>query len=207
MKLYITALFFIALMMNASAAADDWELRKDRDGIRVYTKLREGSGIYMYKVITSIRMKPERVYEQVVDFRENLKYMELVDSLAFLDHLKNERYINYMRFDMPWPVKNREMVMDMKVQFSPDSIRLDSNDRPDRIKYNENIITVEDFHEEWIIKSLGDTGNTQVTVTGWINPGGSIPTWLVNIVSARTPFWFISGIIKELRAQGTEPGV
>ena len=207
MKLYITTLFFIALMMmDASAAGDDWELRKDRDGIRVYTKAREESGIYIYKVITSIRMKPERVFEQVVDFRENLKYMELVDSLSFMDHRKNERYINYMRIDMPWPVKNREMVMDMKVQFSPDSIRLVSDDRPGRIKDSETIIKVEDFHEEWVIRSFGDTGNTKITVMGWINPGGSIPTWVVNMFSVRTPFRFISGILKELRAQGTEPG-
>ena len=199
MKLFITALFFIFFYTGYTfPAGDDWELRKDRDGIRVYTREREESGIYMYKVITSIRMKPERVFEQVVDFRENLKYMELVDSLAFLDHRKNERYINYMRLDMPWPVKNREMVMDMKVQFSPDSIRLESDDRPDRIKYNEDIIAVEDFHEEWIIRSFGENGNTQITVTGWINPGGSIPTWLVNMVSARTPYRFISGILKEL---------
>ncbi|MBS3772295.1 MAG: START domain-containing protein [Bacteroidales bacterium] len=206
MKLYITAIFFIALMMNASAAGDDWELRKDRDGIRVYTKEREGSGIYMYKVITSSRMKPERVYKQVVDFRENLKYMELVDSLAILDHRKNERYINYMWIDMPWPVKNREMVMDMKVQFSPDSIRLVSDDLPGRIQDSETTIKVADFHEEWIIRAFGNTGNTQITVTGWINPGGSIPTWVVNMFSVRTPFRFISGILKELRAEATEPG-
>ena len=199
MKILLNALLLLSLMISyASAAGDKWELKIDRDGIRVYTREREGSGIYMYKAVTAIRMQPEQVYEQVVDFRENKKYLDLVDSLGFLDHRKNERYINYMRLDMPWPVKNREMVMDMKVQLSKDSIRLISDDLPGHIQNSGNVIQIEDFHEEWEIKAFGNSGETQITVTGWVNPGGSIPDWVVNMFSARTPFHFISGILKEL---------
>ncbi|MGM0531706.1 MAG: hypothetical protein ACQER7_10170 [Bacteroidota bacterium] len=194
-------LMLIAVFPSVAEDDDPWELRKDRDGIQVYTREREGSGIYMYKVVTAIHKEPEEIFEQLVDFRENLKYMKLVDSLAFLDHRKKERYINYMRFDMPWPVKDREMVMDMRVTFRPDVITLESDDLPDRIQSNGKMIQIEDFHEEWELRSVPELAETRITVTGWINPGGSIPKWVVNMFSVRTPFRFISGILEELNKE------
>ena len=181
------------------ASDDDWKLRKDKNEIQVFTKKLETSNIYKYMVKTKIQASVQEVYEQVIDFNENLKYMELADSLAFLDHQKNKRYINYMRFDMPWPVTNREMVMDMHVEILEDRIRLVSDDLPNYVEKNEEYVQIEDFHEEWTIKKSKDTDKTQITIVGWVNPGGNIPTWIVNLFSVSTPFRFISGIVNEVK--------
>jgi len=204
MKIFSEAIFLLMLMTVVPCAAgddDQWELKKEKNGIQVYTREREEGGIYMYKVVTSIEKEPEEVFEQLVDFRENLKYMELVDSLAFLDHREKERYINYMRFDMPWPVKDREMVMDMKVKFRPEVIKLVSDDLPGRVQSNGKLIRIEDFREEWELRSFPDSAETRIMVNGWIDPGGSIPVWVVNMFSVRTPFRFISGILEELNKE------
>jgi hypothetical protein len=74
-------IFSVIPFFNASAGEDGWQLRKNENGIKVYTKEKEDTHIYMYKVVTKISVKPETVYRQVVDFRENLKYMKSVDSI------------------------------------------------------------------------------------------------------------------------------
>jgi hypothetical protein len=155
----------------------------------------------MYKVVTSFAASPEKIYRQVVDFRENLKYMELVDSLKSLDHRKDKRYRNYMHFDMPWPVNNREMIMEMKVQFSQNGIYLESNNVEGVLQNNEGTIPIKDFREKWKIEEDMNGNKSKITVTGWVNPGGAIPVWVVNLFSARTPYRFISGIIQELRKE------
>ena len=187
-----------ALSLNAD---EGWRLRKEKNGIQVYTKERPESHLYMYKVRTRIVMKPQKVYEQVVDFRENLKYMELLDSIAYLDHRQDERYMNYMRFDLPWPVKNREMVMDMKVQIGTERIRLVSNNKTMSRSSGDDMIPIEDFYEEWVIEWDESEKITHITVQGWVNPGGAIPSWVVNLFSVRTPFRFISGILRELKKE------
>jgi len=181
------------------ASGDDWKLRKDKNEIQVFTKKREASNIYKYKVKTKVQASIQKVYEQVIDFNENLQYMELVDSLAFLKHRKDKRYINHMRFDMPWPVTNREMVMDMHVEIKKDRIVLVSDDLPDYQKKSKKYVQIEDFHEEWTIKENKVTDKTQIVIVGWVNPGGNIPTWIVNLFSVRTPFRFISGIVEEIK--------
>jgi len=194
---FLILLIIIPFLLQASD--DDWKLRKDKNEIQVFTKKLETSNIYKYMVKTKIQASVQEVYEQVIDFNENLKYMELADSLAFLDHQKNKRYINYMRFDMPWPVTNREMVMDMHVEILEDRIRLVSDDLPNYVEKNEEYVQIEDFHEEWTIKKSRDTDKTQITIVGWVNPGGNIPTWIVNLFSVSTPFRFISGIVEEIK--------
>jgi uncharacterized membrane protein len=191
-------LLLIPAVLHAKSG-DNWTLRKEKNGIQVYTKKRAKSNIYMYRVKTKIDAPVQKVYEQVIDFRENLKYMELVDSLSFLNHREDISYINYMSFDMPWPVTNREMVMEMDVHRHKDSIHLVSNDLPGYVEQNKNYIQVEDFNEEWFIKYDENEKVTHITIQGWVNPGGDIPAWIVNLFSVRTPFRFISGILSEVK--------
>ena len=183
------------------AGENEWELRKDENGIKVYTKEKGDTHIYMYKVITSLPAKPEKIYRQVVDFRENLKYMELVDSLSFLVKQKDKRYRNYMHFDMPWPVKNREMVMEMNVRFTQDGIYLESKNVAGILQNKKRTIPIDDFQEKWKIEKSINGAGSRITVTGWVNPGGAIPVWVVNLFSTRTPYRFISGIIQELKKE------
>ncbi|WP_291858273.1 START domain-containing protein [Marinilabilia sp.] len=191
-------IFFVISFSNASAGEDGWQLRKNEDGIKVYTKEKEDTHIYMYKVVTKISVKPEVVYRQVVDFRENLQYMKSVDSIRFLEHQKDRRYINYMRLKMPWPVKNREMVTEMLVTKGQNGIFIESNDLPEYLPKNPGTVRIEDFNEKWTIKEGINQNESQITVTGWVDVGGSIPVWVVNLFIVNTPFRFISGIIQEV---------
>ncbi len=197
----ILIVFWVIPFFIHASEDDDWQLRKNEEGIKVYTRAKPGAEIYMYKVVTQISVKPEIIYRQVIDFKENLKHMELVDSLRLLDHKKDERYVNYMRFNMPWPVKNREMVMQMLVTQDQDGIYLESNDVPESLSKSSDNIPIADFQEKWIIKRGASDNQSLITVTGWVDPGGSVPLWVVNLFSARTPFRFISGIIEEVKKE------
>ncbi len=192
-------LFSVIPFFEVFAEEYEWKIRKNEDGIKVYTREKADAGIYMYKVVTQISVTPEAVYRQVVDFNENLKHMELVDSIRFLNHQKDKRYTNYMHFNMPWPVKNREMVMEMLVTKRQDGIYLESNDVPEYLPKNRDKVLIEDFQEQWTIKKGATPDESRITVIGWVDPGGSIPLWVVNMFIARTPFRFISGIIEEVK--------
>jgi len=199
LKSLIPLLLLLIFSLEMNASGDGWTLRKEKNGIQVYTKKRPKSNLYMYKVKTQISAPLKKVYEQVIDFRENLKYMEMVDSLSFLDQRKDKRYINYMRFDMPWPVTNREMVMEMNIKIQKNKTLLVSNDLPGYTEPKNSSVQIEDFHEEWTIEAGVESGTTKLTIEGWVNPGGNIPSWVVNLFSVRTPYRFISGIIEEVK--------
>ncbi|MCG8579589.1 MAG: hypothetical protein MI866_06720, partial [Bacteroidales bacterium] len=129
--LKILSIVLISTLYTVKVEANEWQLKKDKNGIQVYTKQKTNSDIYMYKVVTSVAADPDQVYRQVVDFAGNLKHMELVDSLNFLEHKDDQLYRNYMHFNMPWPVKNRDMVVEMLVVKDETGIYLESTMLPD----------------------------------------------------------------------------
>ena len=89
--------------------------------------------------------------------------------------------------------------MEMAVHHHEDSIRLVSNDLPGYAEQNKNYIQVEDFSEEWMLKFNESQNTTYIKIKGWVNPGGNIPAWIVNLFSVRTPFRFILGILSEIK--------
>ncbi len=90
------------------------------------------------------------------------------------------------------------MVTEMLVTEVQNGIYLESNDLPDYLPKNPRTVRIEDFKEKWTIKKGINQNETQVTVTGWVDVGGSVPAWVVNLFIANTPFRFISGIIQEV---------
>ncbi|WP_439182232.1 START domain-containing protein [Carboxylicivirga taeanensis] len=194
--------FTFLLLLAADGTGDKgWQLKKDKLGIQVFTKQKADSRIYMYKVVADMPVVPQRVYQQVVDFAANLKHMTLVDSLRFLQHRKDTLYRNYMHFNMPWPVKNRDMVVEMVVSKDPEGIYLESTNLPDYLPPRPGVIRIEEFYEKWTIRKGAAPNQSRVTVTGWVDPGGAIPAWVVNLSSVKTPYQFIAGIRADLEQQ------
>ncbi len=190
----------ISIFYTVKVEANEWQLKKDKNGIQVFTKQKADSDIHMYKVVASVAAKPDQVYRQVVDFEGNLKHMELVDSLNFLEHRVDELYRNYMHFNMPWPVRNRDLVVEMLVVKDEKGIYLESNNLPEYLPRNEGIIRIDEFSEKWVIQSGSNADESHIVVTGWVDPGGSIPDWVIRLTSVSTPYRFISGIIEEVMA-------
>ncbi|MCI5055435.1 MAG: hypothetical protein MRY83_04955, partial [Flavobacteriales bacterium] len=82
------SLFFVPLFyfgqMSAQTSEKGWELRKDKNGIRVFTMLETGNDIKSYKVMFSVD-HPKHVLEKVLtdvdkmaDWTANLEVCEIV---------------------------------------------------------------------------------------------------------------------------------
>ena len=91
------------------------------------------------------------------------------------------------------------MVIEMSVTKDKNGFYLESTNLPEYLPRNQGIIRIEDFYEKWIIQKGSNQNESQIVVTGWVDPGGTIPSWVVRLSSVKTPFRFISGIIVEVK--------
>jgi hypothetical protein len=113
----------------------------------------------------------------------------------------NELYY-YSEVDLPWPAANRDFVAHLAVTQDPDTkvITVDGPAVPGFVPEKKGIIRITNSTGKWIITPVGQ-GQAKVEYSIHVDPGGSLPSWLVNMFSTQTPM----EVFKNLRAQLQKP--
>lgn len=202
----IIGVFLSVLCIGNCYAQTEWSLKKDKDGIKVYTRKLADSKFNAIRVtcklngnlssLASILLQPEIQPEWVIA----TKTSKLVKQLA------NNHIYYYNIATIPWPLENRDMVIDLIIH--QDSLTkkmmiyagsIDKIKPPvkglERIPFSQAI---------WEVTPIA-ANEIQVDYTLKINPGGGIPPWVVNMFIAKAPFESfhnLSRIIQEKRFQG-----
>ena len=196
-KMYpILILLIFHVPITPIFAQSDWELKKKEDGIEVYVKDIPNSPVLAYKITTVINSPLKVVYDQVIDFRENKKYIETIKKLDILEKNPEKQIIVYMLYDMPWPFSDRDLVNKMTVDVQENSIIMQSRPANHLVKPANNVVRLNDFHEKWELEKISEH-KTRLFLQGHANPEINFPGWIINIFAVSEPYSLIKGIKTE----------
>ena len=118
-------------------------------------------------------------------------------KVLLYEKYKRARY--YLVYDLPWPITNRDLCVDVSVVY--DSVNREGSitamplagiipERPDMIRIKE-------YRQTWTIKPAG-SNLAHVVLEGYIDPAGSIPDWITNMLIVELPFKVIMGVKQKL---------
>lgn len=186
MRIFI--LLFLLQTLNLQVfAQNEWELKKEGEGIKVYTRNVEGSDYNEFKAVAVMEGKVSAFVSVLKDVEVfpaifgNTKEAELLKST-------DNSQIHYLLFGAPWPVSNRDAIYTFNFTF-------DSISRAVRIDVNTNNDYIPDKGFERIVMSKGswlfkpfDNNKVEVTLQMHTSPGGNIPAWLVNSTIVDSPY-------------------
>ena len=188
------ASFGILFIMTVSLCfsqgkAGDWEITKDKDGIVVYTRPRNGGKLKETKTISDLKGGVDAIAGILKDYA---KYKDWVDRTKESDVLKrpsSNEYIVYFESASPWPVSNRDLVLRVKVDKMSDKYGYIFNQfyLPHYIPEKESIVRMADYDGHWEVSDNGD-GTTHVVYYMFVDPGGNIPDWTLNMVTEDAPY-------------------
>jgi hypothetical protein len=182
---------------------DGWELNKNENGIRIYTRQREDSRLLSYRIETEISGSLKEVYQQVVNFQENKKYLERIDSLRVLEMDQDRKILVYMMFNVPWPFRDRDFVNRMLIDVKEDTVTLESSPAPDKMPIKDGVLRMQEFSEQWVLVKKSDN-QTALSLQGHADPGGSLPDWVINLFVVNEPHALVRGIKREVEMSGSE---
>jgi hypothetical protein len=183
----------------------EWSLKKDKDGIKVYTGKLADSKFNAIRVscklngslssLAAILLQPEIQPEWVIA----TKTSKLVKRLA------NNHLYYYNIASLPWPLENRDMIIDLLIH--QDSITkkmmIYANSIDKILPPVSGLERIPFSQATWEVTPLA-SNEIQIEYTLKINPGGGIPAWVVNMFIAKAPyesFHNLSKIIQEKRFQ------
>lgn len=187
LRLFVGLCIFAA---THTAIADDsqWEVRKTSDGITVSSREEPGSPINAIRAEAEFDVPLDVVLQLLLDVDNRPEWNSIcreAKQVAAESNDSNQR-LEYIYYDMPWPVKDRDLVLEFKHEQSEESAKISATVVDGVVDSNDKAVRVSKAWEEWLISRVSDT-KAKLTMTVFMDPNGPIPAWLINSMSVSQP--------------------
>lgn len=180
-------LVFYAAIATAGAPAP-WSLAKQENGIDVYTRPVEDSGIKEFKGVAEVGVKLERILEVL---RDSNQFKTWFPNTRESKLLARDGAVSYQYSVMatPWPLDDRDNVLRSVTTRDEGSgiVQIETTAVPDYYPVQKGRVRVQKAHGTWTLEPIGHD-RTHVTFTMHLEPGGGIPQWLINARIVAAPF-------------------
>ncbi len=177
----------------AQAAERQWQLEREEDGVRVYLADVPGSKYKAYRGVVTIKGDLAAVQAAQEDVAGSCAWIFSCQQQRLLKH-EGEVSEVCTRFDMPWPVKARDSVIEVTTRTDADgAVTRVLEAVPQRLPENDDFVRVQRVDGQWHLQPMGE-GRVEVTYEVHTEPGGSVPSWLANSFVVDAPLQTLQGL-------------
>ncbi len=193
MKFVILALASLCTLMQTN-----WELKKEKDGIKVYLANSDETNMKQFKVETFVKANPRKIADAVVDLENNYKWFLDVEQAELLKQIGKNEFVFKQVIQMPFPFKNREVIEYCKVTELPNGVvRIDLKEDNTFIPESKDYVRMPISRGYWILTPAG--AGTDIEYSFLADPGGSIPAWIANQFIVSNPLKTIKNLREYLK--------
>ena len=194
----ILLLLIFAFLGTTSIGQENWELQKDKKGIKVWTKDYPNSKFKQFKATTKIKAELKNVVAVFLDVENMGAWYDRVEKVTLVEKVSEVEGIYMIDFELPWPVADRISAVRAILTHNPINNVVTVN-----TKYEEGIIkdsdrlVITDMFSEWLLTPV-EGGFVEIYHHGYMHPGGSLPAWIANSGVKEGPVKTITALIEIL---------
>ena len=188
--------FFLSLPCLSQT---NWELKKDKNGIQVFTAKLPDSKFKAIRVNCILNARLSQLAAVILQPEIQPEWVLATREAHTVQYFSASHLYYYAEAVLPWPLSNRDMVIDLQIVQDPIShimtITANSIDHivprkpgKERIPFSQAL---------WKVQPMG-TDKIKVDYTVRIDPGGGIPAWMVNMFIARAPFESFKNLVQKV---------
>ena len=178
MTVFNTFLIFIGISLasnfSSNTYSSEWILRKDKEGIKIYTREAQNTNLKEVKTVLIINTSVSKITAAIVDVENYSKWMDNIINPKILEKINDNDYYLYYELDAPWPTDNRDIVNH-------------TESAPNYIAQKENTVRITLSDGTWELKELSEN-KIEVTHRLLVSPGGKIPDWVINMFIVNHPY-------------------
>jgi len=185
----IAALLVLSLAAAAAAQAPGWEeVRRDK-GVTVWQKERPDLGMPIFRGRTVIDANVYVLLAILADFDNHCQWMHGCHTAKLLKGYDDFHRVSYNRTDAPWPVDDRDVVLDSRVEVKAARhtvlIRFKSITSALQPEV-DGVVRMTKLQGYYKLVALSPT-RTTVEYQVDTDPGGYLPDWVVARASQDLP--------------------
>ena len=197
--------FLIAALVlcgSQLSAEEEWDLKRDRDGIQVHTRSVSGSPYDEVRAETVVQgVRLSSLVALVMDADACAAWADRCAESYVVDTLSDTEALVYTHNDLPFPVKDRDVVSHARWEQDPETftVRMVSEAVSGYVEEQRGRQRLTEANVSWQFVPLAD-GSIRVINQAHINPGSNLPGWITNMLLIDTPFETMKAYLEEVRA-------
>lgn len=183
-----TTLVLFALLLTAWVVGQSqWILKKNEKGIKVYAAPRSSTGMHRVKVETEFKTEQSRIVHSIFNVSDFTKWVYQCSQSQLIARVNDSVFIYRHVTKVPWPFENRDQVA--KVTVSRHAKGLVTMSSQMVVGYPEypNHIRIKHSESTWNLFPLKN-GGTQLIYQLSFDPGGNVPSWLIDLFITDGPY-------------------
>ncbi len=185
--LSITFWLIILIFPEVSYAQEaEWNLRRDKEGIRIYTRQVTDSDLDEFKAVVALEVPVQTLVKTLQDIDHMQDWAPNCKESRLLQLNNNEQY-HYVISEAPFPIQDRDSYYYFHYEDVNEGVKIKMKALPDYQPEEEGMTRIPYLEGYWLFESMADN-QTRVTYQVHADPGGSIPAWLANSVVVDSPF-------------------
>ena len=186
-KILILFLVFTSLASFKKQTTEEWVYERDKKGIKVFTKKGRWGHLRDSRATMLVASKPEQVFKVLTDFDNYNVWFPRCSKSRTVARLNDNEFIVHLHFNAPWPVKDRDCVIRVKIDKdkTTGAVTILETSEPKYMREEEDVVRIQQIQSVW--KLIPKNSGTEVINEYSSNPGGNIPDWMTNTQSVDNP--------------------
>ncbi|MEX2589510.1 MAG: START domain-containing protein [Chitinophagales bacterium] len=189
---FLTSILLI--ISNGLKAQENWELAKENDGIKVFTRTSKDSNFKDAKALADINASLDEVLNLLMDVKSHKSWMDRIEVSDLVEHSSDSNFVVYYQVKAPWPVSNRDVVSHYIIKrVARNKVKLIVKGRPEKVPEKEGLVRIKSANSVWEILE-NENGRVSIVLITQSDPGGNIPAWLANSAASDNPYKTLMGL-------------
>jgi hypothetical protein len=184
------------------AAEAEWRLEKDEDGTQIYSRTVDGWDIREMRGVSSFGGALASLVAVIDDVSVMPAFNEFIEKSEVLQRDNANRYRIYTLTDMPWPLRDRDVLAQREIICDPETgvVTIIDVATRDLIPTKDGLVRIERSRQQWTLTPSAE-GDVDIELRLLSDPAGPIPAVLINALSVSTPF----KTLRDLKALAQQP--
>jgi ribonuclease HI len=166
----------------------DWELKRDKGGIKVYVRDADDSKIKELKFTTTVQASLSAVTAVLSNVEGFDDWVYASVKSETIKKVSETEVYYYTEIDFPWPFNNRDLVL--HTVFWQDAKTLSINSKTTSVHWmkpeEDGLVRISKADLRWTFTPVGN-GTLRVDYYLKSDPAGNIPAWLINLAADQGP--------------------
>ena len=197
---YLRTITLLLIFGQSVFAQNEWNVLKEKDGIKISSRHSPVSPFNDIRVEVDLTGNIDQLEAILVDVNRYKEWSYATKVSRLVQSLGPGKFIYYTEIEVPWPATNRFFYanFDLKKKAVEKSMRIIAENIPNYQPVPKDLVQVPLTKGTWNITTIS-AKSIHVDYVLEMNPGGSLPVWVLNLFSTKGPMESFENIKKKMK--------